>query len=194
MAQVLDAVCDIISSVGESGLLALDNSHPLEADAQRVLTRVSRRIQSRGWFFNRRCVTLTQDVDGKVPVPSTYLSVDPADRNLPFVQRSGFLFDMQNNTDVLDRDVECVVIDYLEFTNLPETVAAYIQAEACMQFFKNYDGDGTKLRALIEDARLARIPFHAEHIRNSDVNLFASGSTGHNLAEVRGYRYQVRNG
>ncbi len=193
MATILDAVNDIIAGVGESGLAALDDSHPLEADAQRVLTRISRRIQSRGWWFNKRKITLTQDVGGKVPVSSSYLSVDPVNRSLPLAQRSGFLFDMDENTDVLNADVECVVIDYLAFPDLPETAAAYIQAAACLQFFKNYDGDGTKLRVMADDEQRARESFHAEHIRNSDVNLFASGETGHNLSQIRGYRYQVRN-
>ena len=192
MATWLDAVNDIIGSVGESNLTALDGTHPLEATALATLDRISRRVQSKGWWFNTRKATLTQAVDGRVPVAGTILAIDTLERDSGLVKRGGFLFDLTNGTNVLNRDVECVIRELIAFTDLPETVAQYIQAETVLQFFKSYDGDGTKLQALAQDVALARIPFNADHIRNSDVNLYTSGETGYNLSIIRGNRYRVR--
>lgn len=193
MATFLDAVNDIVGSVGESNLTVLDNSHPLEATALATLDRISKRVQSKGWWFNTRVTTLAQDVDGRVPVAATILAIDTTERNSGLVKRGGFLYDLREETNVLDRDVECVIRELIAFPDLPETVAQYIQAEAVLQFFKNYDGDGTKIQALSADVVLTRIPFNADHIRNSDVNLYNSGATGYNLSLIRGYRYRVRN-
>lgn len=193
MATLIDAVNDIIGSVGESNLTALDGTHPLEATALATLDRISKRVQSKGWWFNTRVTTLVQDVDGRVPVASTILAIDTTERNSGLVKRGGFLYDLREETNVLNRDVECAIRELIAFPDLPETVAQYIQAEAVLQFFKNYDGDGTKIQALSADVALTRIPFSADHIRNSDVNFYTSGETGYNLSIIRGYRYRVRN-
>lgn len=193
MATFLDAVNDIIGSVGESNLTVLDNTHPLEATALSTLERISKRVQSKGYWFNVRKTTLAQDIDGKVPVAATVLAIDTTERDSGLVKRGGFLYDLENDTDVLDRDVECVLREQVNFADLPETAAQYIQAEAVLQFFKNYDGDGTKIQALAADVQITRIAFSADHIRNSDVNLYNSGETAYNLSLIRGYRYRVRN-
>ena len=40
------------------------------------------------------------DVDGKIPVPSNTLRIDPSDPSTNYVERSGFLWDVENNTFV----------------------------------------------------------------------------------------------
>jgi hypothetical protein len=192
MATLLDAVNDIIGSVGESNILALDGTHPLEATALATLERISRRVQSKGWWFNTHKTTLVQDGSGRIPVAANVLSIETTERDSGLVKRGGFLHNLEGNTNVIGRDVEVRIRELVAFENLPETVAQYIQAEAVLQFFKNYDGDGTKLQALAQDVALARIPFSADHIRNSDVNLYTSGETGYNLSIIRGNRYRVR--
>lgn len=194
MATLLDAVNDIISSVGESPLAVLDNSHPLEQSALAVLNRINKRVQSKGYWFNTAsAVDLPLDLNSKVPVAANLLSVETTDRASGVVVRGGFLYNLIDATDVFTDPVRCNVRVLIDFEDLPETAAQYIQAEAVLQFFKNYDGDGTKIQALAGDVTITKIAFSADHIRNSDVNLYASGETGYNLTQIRGQRYSINN-
>lgn len=191
MPRLLDAVNDIISSVGESPLENLDNSHPLEQSALAVLNRISKRVQSKGYWFNTASdIELPLDVGNKIPVAANFISVETVDRDSGIVVRGGFLYSLTDDTDVFTDPVRCNVRVLIDFEDLPETAAQYIQAEAVLQFFKNYDGDGTKIQALAADVQVTRIAFSADHVRNSDVNLYTSGRTGYNLTQVRGYRYR----
>lgn len=194
MATLLDAVNDIISSVGESPLENLDNSHPLEQSALAVLNRISKRVQAKGYWFNTaNDVDLPLDGSSKVPVDPAFLSVETKDRASGIVVRGGFLYNLTDATDVFTDPVRCNIRVLVPFEDLPETAAQYIQAEAVLQFFKNYDGDGTKIQALAADVTITKIAFSADHIRNSDVNMYTSGETGYNLTQIRGYRYFIRN-
>lgn len=188
----LDAVNDILASVGESPVTSLAGSHPLLESAQRFLAQASKREQAKGWWFNTRLRTLDQDGGGEVALPADVLSADPTYRPDDFTVRAGKLFDKENGTFVIGADVECAVVELLDFEDLPETAAAYFVALACHRFAKGYDADTTKLNQLKDEVGQALVPFKAEHIRASDVNLFASGTTAQNLAFLRHQRYIIR--
>lgn len=193
----LEAVNYILACVGESPLLTLDGNHPQQQAALNAITTASKRLQSKGWWFNTFCdINFPQDMDGRVPVPTTVLSIDPHSRYMNLVQRDGFLYDLEAQTNVLNEDVRCNFIDFVPFEDLPETAAQYVTDLARIQFFSDFDGDTEKLRRLslqATDPQIGSItPFKAEHIRNSDVNLYQSGETAYNLYRIRGERYWVR--
>lgn len=191
----LDAVNDILATVGEFPVDSLSDPNPLCASAQRILAQTLTREQARGWWFNRRKMTLeagtTPTYPLRVELPTTALSVDPMWRHKDYVQRGTFLYDRTLGTYDIGESVECDVIEELPIDQLPVSASTYFTALACVRFSKAYDGDASKLRSLETEVQLARVPFHAEHIRNSDVNLYQSGSTGRALMLAYGQRYHV---
>lgn len=188
----LDAVNDLLASVGEFPVDSLSDPNPLVASSQRILAQTLRRAQTRGWWFNSRDRVLPVGTDPAFPlrvqIPTDALSVDPVRRTSDFVQRGGYLFDRKLGTFDIGSDVECHTKDLLPIQDLPETAAAYFTALACIRMSKAYDGDTAKLKTLEQEAMMAREPFHAEHIRNCDVNLFESGTTGRVLSVAYGHR------
>lgn len=188
----LEGINQILESVGESPLDALGSGHPLEASAQRILEQTSRRIQSRGWWFNTGKITLEPAIDGRISIPAAYIQIDPTYHLDRMVHRGGFLYDLENQTDIIGRSVEVEYRELVAFVSLPETAAAYIAAMAALRFAKAYDADGPKIELLSGEAAQAMIPLQADQIRNADINMFAVGDTGRNLSYIRGFRYVTR--
>lgn len=191
----LDAVNDLLATVGEFPVASVSDPNPLVGSARRILAQTLTREQSRGWWFNRRKLTLEAGTNLTYPLrvelPATVLSVDPYWRHKDYVQRGTFLYDRTEGTYDIGESVECDVIEELTIDQLPASAAAYFVSLACVRFSKAYDGDASKLRSLETEVQLARVPFHAEHVRNSDVNLYESGSTGRALMLAYGHRYHV---
>lgn len=190
----LEAINQIIESVGETPLQSLGSGHPLEDSAARILEQTSRREQTRGWWFNTSRLILEPAIDGRISVPAQALTVDPLQSRYRYVYRGGFLWNLDAATDVIGHSVEVEMVELVAFVSLPETAAQYFAALATLRFAKAYDADGQKLQTIKDEAALAKVPFHADEIRNADVNLFQSGDTARNLAYIRNQRYILRNG
>lgn len=193
--QTIDAINEMLAYVGESPLDSTDpdyTEHPLYESALRILTSTSRLVQSKGWWFNTRRVTLTP-VSNAITIPTTYLSV--AVENIYGVEyaiRSGALYDLTNDTAVISQALLAVVRDFLNFEDLPETAAWYVTQAASVRFVQTYDGDRSKLAEAKENRTMAYALFNADHIRNAKVNLFATRSLGPVLANAWYTRYIPR--
>ena len=194
--QTIDAINEMIGYIGESPIDSTDNdytSHPLYESALRILTSTNRAVQSRGWWFNTREVTLTPTANAIAIDPDVYLSVSMkdiyADR---YTVRNEALYDLTNGTATISDTLEATVRELVAFEDLPETAAQYVMAEAATRFVKTYDGDAAKLREVKEDAAKAFVFFHADHIRNSKVNVFHLPKTQYALATSWYSRYRQR--
>lgn len=194
--QTIDAINEMIGYVGESAIDATDSdyaSHPLYESALRILTNTSRYVQSKGWWFNTRETTLVP-ASGTIALDSdVYLSV--AAKNLyreQYAVRDDKLYDMTNGTFTITSNVQVVIRELVPFEDLPETAAQYVMLAAAVRFVKTYDGDRSKLTEVKEDAAMAYIPFHADHIRNSHVNLFQLPDTLYALSGSWYGRYRQR--
>lgn len=193
--QIIDAINDMIGYVGESPIDGDDpdyESHPLYESALRILTSTSRTIQAKGWWFNTREATLTP-VSDAITLPADYLSVSVLrGYGVDYAVRDGALYDLTNDTATISVSLDVVVRELLDFADLPETAAEYIKEAAAVRFVQTYDGDRSKLGEVKENRAAAYIVFHADHIRNSKVNLFTTRSMGPVLANTWYTRYLQR--
>jgi hypothetical protein len=169
----LTVVNDMLGTMGEAPLNAIDDPHPYRSACISILGTVNREFQARGWWFNREALTLSPGaLDGGIYLPGDAISVRTEDRN--YVQRYRRLYNLDGGTYVFDKDQDVTVIRLVPFEHTPELYAAYAAAEATMRFQKRYDGDSDKTRTLKEERNNAQIAAMAEETRQVKANLIES--------------------
>lgn len=194
--QTIDAINEMIGYVGESPIDATDSdyaSHPLYESALRILNSTSRKVQSKGWWFNTRKTTLTPVADAIAIDSDVFLSVAVLDLyRVQYAVRDGALFNLTDNTAVITTALQAIVRELIAFDDLDELAAEYIKQAAALRFVRTYDGDRSKLSEVKEEVASSYALMNAEHIRQSKVNLFETQSMGPIMATTWYTRYRQR--
>ena len=171
----IDAVNAVLRRIGLTPVSALDTGGlSVQAQAERYLDDADLACQARGWHFNTRSnVTLTRNASSKISVPESTYRIDTmgsdGDKDVTVV--GGYLFDLENNTDVWSQDLVVTYVSKAAFTDLPQTFADYIISEAAFLFNRSHKKD-KDLDALLQ-AEVARRSSEARREDNdrSDVNV-----------------------
>ena len=150
----LDAVNQILSSVGQAPVTTLDLQNPEVAIVLNTLREVNKNVQAEGWSFNtEKHYPLQADSQTfKIEYPENALSIDTHgyqhyDDFNP-VRRNGFLYDKYDHTyewkDGSDpRELICDVVWYYEFSEVPPSIQAFITARAARLCAIRMIGDQT---------------------------------------------------
>jgi len=185
----LEAVNEMLNAIGEGQVSALDTGNADVQQCVRLLRDHSRKIQSRGWWFNREDeYTLTPDSDGYIVLPSTVLRVDPSgdDRyDKPFVQRGLKLYDPVNHTYVFTETITVELVVGLEWDELPQSVRSYVTASAGLEFT---DTDLTnEIRHTFSKARRdeAYLELLKEEADANDNNMLRDSDSGREMLRRR---------
>ena len=142
-AEELSAVNDILASIGEPPVSTLEGDANADvANARRVLNKINRQIQSRGWTFNiEEGVTLLPDAfSDMIPFSSDYLSVMATSGQTQYINRGGYLYDRSAKTDRFPSGVQVNLIRLREFDEMPECFRNYIVTKASRQFNNRFFG------------------------------------------------------
>lgn len=142
-AEELSAVNDILASIGEPPVSTLEGDANADvANARRVLNKINRQIQSRGWTFNiEESVTLLPDAfSGLIPYSSDYLSVMSTSGTSTYINRGGYLYDRSSQTDKFSGGVAVRLIRLREYDEMPECFRNYIVTKASRQFNNRFFG------------------------------------------------------
>jgi len=132
----LDAVNQILSSVGQAPVTTLDLQNPEVAIALNTLREVNRQVQAEGWTFNtERGYELTPDsVTGYIEFPTNALSIDTTvDKHgttYDPVRRDGKLYNRLDHTYEWDEAIKCDILWLFSYEDVPPTIQAYITARA----------------------------------------------------------------
>ena len=168
--DTLSVVNEMLGSMGEVELASLTDFHPFLANARGTLDRVSRTTQASPWWFNEENVILTPNsVDHMIYLPNDLLEVTSEYRY--YVQRGQRLYNTLTGTYLFTDPVKLVIRRLLDFEELPETAAAYIAAEAVLQFQSNYDGDSNKRQEKAAYRNECLFKLNAEETRKRKVNM-----------------------
>lgn len=138
----LDAVNEMLGSIGQAGVSSLDASTFGDAAIARGFLRtVTRYVQLYGFAFNTdRNYVLTPDTGKFLWLPDGVLRIDPEDKSLNIVGRkepnSGkrAFWDRSNTTWAFDAPVSTRVTWAFEFEDLPESAKNYISVAASRRF------------------------------------------------------------
>ena len=174
----LQTVNQMLSVIGEAPVNAITGTVTTDVSvAKNILDETSMSIQSMGWNFNTHyAYTLTRDTDNKVPLPSNCVQADASaqyrDKNL--VIRNGYLYDMDNHTDVFGTGTTLPTADLVlvqQFEQLPEYARQYIAAKSARRFASRYIGDKGLTELAGNDEQEALAAFRQADSRSADANI-----------------------
>lgn len=168
----LDIINAMLAVNGESPVTSADSTDPAAVQASNALTRVDKKVQARGWWFNEEDILLSPSSStGQIVLPSNTLSADPVDSRSLYIQRGTRLYDKKNNTYSISEPVNTSLILLLDIDELPEIAAAYINDKAVKEYYTDDDGDEQKIRNLERRESESFAYLQREHLANSDVNI-----------------------
>ena len=155
----LDAVNQILSSVGQAPVTTLDLQNPEVSIVLNTLREVNKQVQAEGWIYNtEREYELVPDSTSKeILYPSNMLQIDTnveAHRNeYDVVRRNGKLYDRLHHTFEFTENVKADVVWLFDFTDIPPAIQAYITARAARMCAVKMVGD-RELQALLQEQEM----------------------------------------
>jgi hypothetical protein len=174
----LDAVNQILSSVGQAPVTTLDLQNPEVAIVLTTLREINKQVQAEGWVFNtERHYELTPDsVTKEISYPTNVLQIDTNtsqhfdDYNV--VRRGGKLYDKQNHTYQFDEPIYADMVWYFDFTDVPPAIQAYITARAARMCATKMIGD-QEINKLLAEQELQTRAYALEYECNQgDYTMF----------------------
>tara|TARA_B100000965_G_scaffold383985_1_gene383754 strand:+ start:535 stop:1146 length:612 start_codon:yes stop_codon:yes gene_type:complete len=177
----LEAINVMLTAIGESPVNTITSSTTTDVSiAVQILDNVSREIQSVGWHFNTDVnYKLAKNTSNEIVLPSNCLRVDNThqDADLDLVERNRKLWDRENHTYTITKDIKVNITWLLEFTEIPETARRYITVRAARIFQDRMLASDTlhKFHQVDEIQALAALKEHEGDTR--DHSIFDNYST-----------------
>ena len=140
----LGAVNIMLAGASETGVNTLADDGINDTDvAQQVLNHEILKVFAKGWDFNSVTKTLSPDSSGNIVVTTNYLRIDGENRDYGrrLTVRSNLLFDLDNDTNVFDGDVDVCVTQNLEFEDAPLHIRYFIAHRAARIYQMKANGD-----------------------------------------------------
>ena len=156
----LAAVNDILAAIGEPPVSTLEgDSNADVASARRILNKINRQIQSRGYTFNiEENSQLIPDVFNRlIPYMSDYLSILSSGGATAYVNRGGYVYDRTTNTDKFDGPITVTIIKLREYYEMPECFQHLIVTKAARRFNNSFFGAPEIDAVLAEEEQEAKI-------------------------------------
>ena len=172
--KTINVINEMLASMGEAPLNAITDEHPLKGAGLALLDKLNSTIQAQGWHFNRlpNVELVPGALDENVYLPGNYIAVTCI---TPYAaQRGRRIYNLETGTWVWTKNVVVTAIHLVDFEELPELAAAYIAAEAVLQFQTRYDGDTAKTRDLRAERDRCKIELMTVEIRDVKANLALS--------------------
>lgn len=152
----LDAVNQILSSVGQAPVTTLDLQNPEVSIVLNTLREVNRQVQAEGWIFNteRDYELIPDQATGHIEYPFNMLQIDTNQKqhrsDYDVVRRGTKLYDRLNHTFVFTQNIKADIVWYFDFTDIPPAIQAYITARAARMCATKMIGD-RELSALLQE-------------------------------------------
>jgi hypothetical protein len=160
----LQAVNMMLTTIGEQPIANLNDKAGLQdaSIAQDILHNTSRQVQSRGWIFNTDLQKVlspdsTSATGGKIKIDSNVLRIDTTAKvrsnKTDIVERAGFLYDREKNTNLFTDTVTVDYVTFLPFNSIPESARRYIAVKSARIFHDRVVGSG-ELHAFFQQDEL----------------------------------------
>ena len=174
----LDAVNQILSSVGQAPVTTLDLQNPEVAIVLNTLREVNKQVQAEGWIFNtERDYTLRPDsVTKEILYPTNALAIDTdltsSNSDYDVVRRSGKLYDRMNHTFTFEKDLKVNITWLFDFTDVPAAIQQYITARAAKMCATKMVGDREIYQLLTEQEGFTRAAAIEYECNQGDYSMF----------------------
>lgn len=189
-ATTLDAVNEMITSIGLSPVNTLSVQGIKDvAVAQRTLHNVSRKVQSKGWWFNvdRDFPLLPEEGTHHIKVPEDAISIRCEDRGRNLVERKRLLYDLDRNSYNFENqnNLKFRIVRFLDFEDIPQTARDYIAMRAIRVFQARAVGSPVLKTYTDQDEALAYAELLREHLKGSNTNMFRRPSMTNRILHRR---------
>jgi len=151
----LQAVNQILASVGQAPVTTLEQTNPDVAIAYNTLLQVSREVQAEGWTFNKEYhYPLTPNSDGEIVIPDNMLQIDLCmneyyNRDKDPIRRDGKLYDRIAHSYKWKQRIHYFDITWLfNWDDLPPVIKDYITSRAAVFVSQRTVGDPNQYQAL----------------------------------------------
>ena len=174
----LDAVNQILSSVGQAPVTTLDLQNPEVAIVLNTLREVNKQVQSEGWIFNtERDYKLTPDsITKEILYPTNALAMDTdiTSGNATYdpVRRNGKLYDRKNHKFQWDGEIKVNIVWLFDFTDVPAAIQQYITARAAKMCATKMVGDREIYQLLTEQEGFTRAAAIEYECNQGDYSMF----------------------
>lgn len=173
----LQAVNTMLSVIGEAPVNAITGTTSVDVSvAKNILDETSLSVQTEGHNFNTHIkYVVSKDDDNKIPLPVNCVQADASDdyRYQNLIIRDGFLYDMDNHTDIFTTTpiptLNLVLVQ--QFEHLPEYARRYIAIKASRRFASRFIGDKGITQLVGMDETEALNQFKAADSRSADLNI-----------------------
>lgn len=169
----LEAVNEMLASIGESPVNTIENPNNVDViNCLRILRNINRRIQSKGWTFNKiDSYTLNPDTSThKIKWLSNMLFIIGTD-DTKYTKKGDYLFDWDNQTDTFTSSITCTIIFLVDFEDMPDPMRSYITAKAARTFQTRYLGDSSLGEELLRDEQEAWAALMEYELDSNDFNM-----------------------
>lgn len=175
------AVNRILRGAGEQPVSSLTEDGINDtAIAEAILDETTAEYQKDGLTVNTEYVTYTPDADGFIVLPINTLRADGQVDSDQYTVR-GYqpkkLYDLENNTYVFTEDVDLILTQGLDFTELPIDIQFAIVDKAAMTYQMITVGDQGMHATLSQQALQSRITAKIADDSQGDYNLFDNPRT-----------------
>ena len=181
----LDAVNQILSSVGQAPVTTLDMQNPEVSIVLNTLREINKQVQAEGWIFNteRSYELIPDSVTKQIAYPFNMLQIDTnveAHKDkYDVVRRDGKLYDRLKHTYTFTSNIKADVVWLFDFTDVPPAIQAYITARSARMCAVKMVGD-RELQALLQEQEIMTRAAALEYECNQgDYSMFGF-SDGHN--------------
>ena len=174
----LDAVNQILSSVGQAPVTTLDLQNPEVSIVLNTLREVNKQVRSEGWIFNteREYVLSPDSSTQEIIYPYNMLQIDVNLRkhtsDYDVVRRNGKLYDRLNHTYTFTQDIYADVVWYFDFTDVPPAIQSYIVARAAKMCATKMVGDQELFKLLGEQELYTRAAAIEYDCNQGDYTMF----------------------
>lgn len=175
----LQAVNQILASVGQAPVTTLEQTNPDVAIAYNTLLEVSREIQAEGWTFNRESnYPIPTNIDNEIVIPDNIIQMDlckihVANLNKDAIRRDGKLYDRYNHTFKWEQSPVYVDIVWLfDWEDLPFPHRDFITARAATIVSSRIVGDKTQYSFLAQKEALSRATLMEYECTQGDYSMF----------------------
>ena len=176
----------MLTTIGEAPVNNITGTTSVDVSvAKNILDETSMSIQAEGWNFNTVYdKALSKDIDNKVPLPSNCVQADANkdDRHMNLIIRAGYLYDVDNDTDVFSATVPLLdLVLVQQFEDLPEYARRYITMKSARRFAARFIGEETLVTLTMQDENEALIAFKLADSRSEDNNILTSDANTYSI-------------
>ncbi len=182
----LQAVNTLLSIIGEAPVSQITSNTGVDVSiAIQILEETNVEVQSKGWHFNTDTEkTLVRDSDNKIPVASNVVQVDASKtykKQYDITLRNGFLYDLENKTDVFTQSMVVDQITVQQFEHIPEYARKLIITKAGRKFQARMVGSSELAGFTQQDENEAIVNAERSDAANGDYNILTGDNGTFNI-------------